>query len=45
MKKAIVSFDQEATEQEQEILKDFIEKMAQVGVAVESIGGGIKNPK
>lgn len=45
MKKVLVAFDQDATEQEKQILTDFTEKMAQAGVAVESIGGGIKNPK
>jgi len=45
MKKVVVSFDQEATETEIAIYNDFVEKMAEQGVAVESIGGGIKNPK
>lgn len=45
MKKVVVAFDQEATEEEVVIFNDFVEKMAELGVAVESIGGGIKNPK
>lgn len=45
MKKVIVAFDQDATEEEKNILNQFIEKMADQGVMVESIGGGIKNPK
>jgi len=45
MKKVIVSFDEKATEEEVKVYMEYVEKMKSLGVEVESIGGGIRNPK
>ncbi|MFK5173522.1 hypothetical protein ACI3QN_13495 [Propionibacterium freudenreichii] len=43
--KVVVAFDETATEDQVKIYNEFLEKMAIAGAKVESIGGGVKNPK
>lgn len=44
MAKVIIAFDEKATEDQQKFYEETVKRAAEVGLEVESIGGGIKNP-